>query len=254
MAKQCFFCLNPVDSAEHLWSEWILKEIKPTEPIRFAKGKHPPKWIDNPEVRITCVCHKCNNSWMSDIEIENKPHMLPMIRDHQTTLEPQQQKSLTRWAILKAIVLQGADRGRAPFYTDDERRDFKPPSSLIPAATHVWIGRYSEIGFHAGGTGILRPLENIPKAIHGLVTTIVVGHLAIQVLTLRVLPMFASSFMFANPLPAVEDNPGKWDLSLLGIWPVFGTLRWPPAVSFTSKGSDSIGKLVFRWKVGTDMG
>ncbi len=101
---------------------------------------------------------------------------------------------------------------------------------------------------------IFRQLENVPKAIHGLVTTIVVGHLALQVLTLQVLPMFSSRFMFANSFIAVEDNPWKWDVSLLDIWPVFGAVRWPPPVSFTLKWPNSIGRLAFRWKVGTDIG
>lgn len=186
---------------------------------------------------------------MSDIETENKPHMLQMIRDHRITLGPQQQKSLTRWAILKAMVLEGADRGRVPFYDQHERHSLKPLSSFIPVDTRVWIGRYSELGFHAGGTGIFRPLENVPGAIHGHVTTIVVGHLAIQVLTVHILPMFAHR----GSIP-LEDNPWKWDVSLLDIWPVFGDARWPPAVSFTTKWPDSIGRLVFRWKVGTDIG
>ena len=186
---------------------------------------------------------------MSDIETENKPHMLQMIRDHRITLEPEQQKSLARWAILKAIILEGADRGRVPFYGEDERRDLKPPSSFLPVGTHAWIGRFSELGFHAGGTRIVRPLENVAEAIRGLVTTIVVGHLAIQVLTVHVLPAFVDRASI--PL---EENPWKWDVSLLDIWPVFGAVQWPPAVSFTTKWPDSIGRLVFRWKVGADIG
>ncbi len=66
--------------------------------------------------------------------------------------------------------------------------------------------------------------------------------------------MFSSRFMFANSFIAVEDNPWKWDVSLLDIWPVFGAVRWPPPVSFTLKWPNSIGRLAFRWKVGTDIG
>lgn len=248
MSRQCLFCPQPADSKEHLWSDWILKELKPTEPIRFTLGKTKIKWIDNPEVLIKCVCYKCNNTWMNNIETENKLHMLPMLRGLPITLESLQQKSLARWAILKAMVLEAADRQRVPFYGQDERRDLKPPSLAIPVGTYVWVGRLSKLGYHTGSTGIFRPLENVPKAIHGLVTTIIVGHLAIQVLTLHVPPMFANSVI------AIEDNPWKWDVSLLDIWPVFGAVRWPPPVSFTLTWPNSIGRLVFRWKVGTDIG
>lgn len=248
MAKKCLFCQTPADSAEHLWSNWILKELKPTQPIRLTKGKNVAKWIDNPEVRITCVCQKCNNGWMNDIETENKPHMLLMMRDCQTTLEPQQQKSLARWAILKSMVLEAADRQRPPFYGETERHDLKPPSSFLPVGTSVWIARYSALGYHAGQTGIFRQVDNVPKAVRGLVTTIIVGHLVIQVRTVHVLPVFVD-----RPSIAVEDNPWKWDVSLLDIWPIFGTVRWPPPLSFTTKRDNSIGRLVLRWSVGTDI-
>ncbi len=131
-----------------------MEELKPTEPIRFALGKKIIKWLDNPEVRINCVCQKCNSTWMSDIENRNKPHMLPMLRDRPITLEPRQQKSLARWAILKAMVLEAADRKHLQFYGQDERRDLKPPSSFLPVGTSVWIGRLCKPGYHAGGTRV----------------------------------------------------------------------------------------------------
>ncbi len=252
MARQCIFCPRPVDSKEHLWSEWILEEFRSRpelqKPIRFSKGKTAARWIHNPEVLISCVCQGCNNGWMSDLEIHNKPHMLPMLLDKRVSLEPQQQKSLARWAILKAMVLEAANRERDSFYTDEERSTFKPPSSSIPVGTNVWIGRFSGIGFHTGGTGIFRPIGNIPQAIHGHVTTIVVAHLAIQVLTAHVLPGFANRGTIS-----LGQNPGKWDMNLLQCWPVFGSVQWPPPISFTPNGSDSIGSLVFRWKVGTNI-
>lgn len=251
MARRCIFCFRPADSAEDLWSGWILKEFKNRPeldaPIRFSKGKFT-SWRHNPEVRITCVCQSCNNGWMSDLETGNKPHMLPMMHGRRITLAPEQQKLLSRWAILKAMVLEGANRERNPFYSEEERRLFKPPSSSMTVGTRVWIGHFSGLGFHTGGTGIFRPLEKIPKAIHGHITTIVLAHLAIQVLTAHVLPMFAGR----NIIP-LDQNPGKWDVSLLECWPIFGSIRWPPAVPFTPRGSNSIGRLVFRWKIGTDI-
>lgn len=71
------------------------------------------QWIGKPEVRVKCVCQGCDNGWMSAIENENKPHMLAMINDKPTVLAPSQQKLLTRWAILKAMVRTERDAGRA---------------------------------------------------------------------------------------------------------------------------------------------
>lgn len=193
MPKCCLFCPNPVDSAEHLWSDWILKDLKPVEPIRVKFGKTMSEWVDNPEVRIKCVCQKCNNGWMSDIENENKPHMLAMMNDRQVLLTPIQQKLLTRWAILKAMVLDGSSKRRLiKFYSDSERTGMKPPLRSIPVGTFAWIGRLSVSAFHAGLTDTFGEINKVPKAFHGCVTTIIVGYLVIQVFTVHVLAMFGS--------------------------------------------------------------
>lgn len=248
MPRQCLFCENRVDSAEHIWSDWILKDLKPAEPIRRQIGRHTDVYTDDPEVLVRCVCQRCNNGWMSDFENENKPHISAMMHDHPITLEPLQQKSLTRWAILKAMILDAANRQRPRFYGEFERKSLKPPMLALPVSTLVWIGRFSNIGFHAGETAVWAAIDGIPKAMHGCVTNIVVGHLAIQVLTPHVPPMFCSRAR------DVEGRPGKWAQNLLDIWPVFGAVHWPPPLSFTRRGEDSIGALVYRWKVGQNVG
>src|SRR5579864_5161898 len=136
MSRKCLFCPNPVDSAEHLWSDWILEDLKPVEPIHIKFGKTFAKWVDDPEVRIRCVCQRCNNGWMSSIESENKPHMLAMMNDKSTLLAPTQQKLLTLWAILKAMVLDGSSRSLCSHvYTASERGAMKPPSRSLPVGT-----------------------------------------------------------------------------------------------------------------------
>lgn len=248
MPRKCLFCENPVDSAEHVWSDWILKDLKPAEPIRRQIGRHTDVYTDDPEVLVRCVCQRCNNGWMSDIENENKPQISAMMRDHPVVLEPLQQKSLTRWAILKAMIIEATNRQRPHFFSEFEKTSLKPPTSALPAASLVWIARFSNIGFHAGGTDIWAAIDGIPKAMHGSVTNIVVGHLAIQVLTPHVPPMFTSRAR------DVESRPGEWERNLVNIWPVFGAVHWPPSLSFTLQGPDSIGALINRWKLGQNIG
>jgi len=251
MPRKCLFCPNPVDSAEHLWSDWILEDLKPVEPIHIKFGKTFAKWVDDPEVRIKCVCQKCNNGWMSAIESENKPHMLAMMNDKPTLLLPTQQKLFTRWAILKSMILDGSfpQRRPIPFYTECERTGMKPLSRALPVNTLTWIGRLEVKAFHAGLTNTFGEINGIPKAFQGCVVTIIVGHLVIQVLTMHVLPMFAT-----NRIRPV-DKPGAWDVDLLEIWPVFGEKSWPPRISFVLKGRTPhhIAHLINRWKIGEDI-
>jgi hypothetical protein len=246
--RQCLFCANRVDSAEHVWSDWILKELNPTQPIRIRIGKRTDRYSDNPEVLINCVCQKCNNGWMSNLESENQRQIGAMIHDQRIELEPAMQKALARWSVLKAMVIEAANRQRTHFYDESERQSLKPPLSAIPVRTCVWIGRFSESSFHVGGTSVWGPIANIPKALHGCVTTLVIGHLVIQIFTQHVLPMFVT-----RPLN-VQCTPGPWDTSLLQIWPAFGAVRWPPSISFTKRMPNQIGALINRWKTGEDVG
>jgi len=248
MAKQCLFCPRAVDSAEHVWSDWILEDLKPVQPIHITIGKTMSKWVDNPEVRVRCVCQKCNNGWMSDIENENKPHMLAMMNDKPTVLQPKQEKLLTRWAILKAMVIDGSSKRRTPFYSESERSGMKPPLRSLPVGTITWIGRLSVKAFHAGLTDTFGEIRNVPKAFHCCVTTIIVGHLVIQVVTMHVIAPFAT--LRVHPV----DNPGAWDVNLLELWPVFGDKSWPPPFSFGLKGTTHhIARLVNRWKIGENI-
>jgi len=246
--RQCLFCKNPVDSAEHVWSDWILKELKPTQPIRIRIGKRSDRWSDTAKMTVNCVCQKCNNGWMSDLENDNRPQIRSMIHDRGIDLEPTAQKELSRWSVLKAMVIEAADRQRNPFYDESERKNLKPPSSVLPVRTSVWIGRYFDSSLHAGGTLVSGNIGRIPNALHGSVTTIVVGHLAVQIFTEHVPPMFATWSL------NIRCFPGPWDRSLVRIWPVFGPVRWPPPVSFTKTVPNHIGALVNRFKTGEDVG
>ena len=248
MAKQCLFCLKTVDSAEHIWSDWILEDLQLYTPIRIRIGRKTDRWKDNPEMLVNCVCQRRNNEWMSDLENENKPHMRLMMNDKSVILEPEQQKLLARWAVLKAIVIEATNRHRPPFYEERERKGLVPPSPFLPVGTAVWLGRIPMKGFHAGGTDIWRAINKIANALRGCVTTIIVGHLVFQALTVHVLPVFVS----CRIVP--ECEPGTWDSKLLDIWPIFGTHRWPPPVSFARKGIDSIGWLILRYSLGENIG
>jgi hypothetical protein len=244
---QCLFCPNTVDSREHVFSDWILKEIKPSEPIHIKIAKRTSKWVNNREMRVKCVCHYCNNGWMSDLESANQQHMRAMIHDESIALKPAQLKLLALWITLKAMVLDGSSNLRIPFYSQPERQGIKPSSPSVPIGTTAWIGRLSSSQFHAGLTDTFGDISNVPKAFRGCVTTIVVGHLVIQVVTMHVIPIFATRRMIPN------YKSGAWDVNLLDIWPIFGDVTWPPALSFTLEGNDSIGRLVNRWKIGADI-
>jgi hypothetical protein len=66
MPPQCLFCDQPAGSREHLWGAWIHRR-KNFGPLKISIAGSPEKIINNPEQKISTVCRKCNNGWMSDL-------------------------------------------------------------------------------------------------------------------------------------------------------------------------------------------
>ena len=226
MTRQCLFCPNPVDSAEHIGSDWILEDLKQSVDIKITIGKSGSIWIDSPEVLIKCVCKTCNNGWMSELENANKFPIHAMINNEPCGLTKRDQNKLARWAVMKAMVLDSCNPARRPFYVEAERENLKS-SSIVPARTLVWIGQFSAKGFHFGGTDIWGEIEKIAKASHGCVTSMDIGHLVMQVLSVHVISQFAQQNV------NIGCRMGDWRNSLLDIFPVTDSLRWPPNVTFT---------------------
>ncbi len=184
---------------------------------------------------------------MSQCEEVNKPAIRAMINDEPCGLTKSDQKKLSRWAILKAMVVDSINPARPLFYTQSERAELKEHSAL-PNRTLVWLGRLSRKAYHASGTDIWGDIEKIPKSSHGDATTIIVGHLLFQILTLHVRGQFASQAV------QIGCRPGDWSANLLDIWPTVGPLQWPPNVSFTFAGTDSVVNVLNRWKIGENIG
>ena len=244
--QQCLFCPNPIDSAEHIWSDWILEDLKLATPIRVTVGRDST-WVKSPTIKVECVCRACNNGWMSRLEESSKLIIHAMINDDPCGLSKRDQNKLSRWAVLKAMVLDFCNPKRALFYTQAEREALK--DSIIPDRSLIWLGRFPKKAFHVGGTDIWGEIQEIPKAGHGCVTTIIAGHLVFQVLTFHVLMK-----QFASEQINVGCKPGNWNFNLLDIWPIANPLRWPPDISFTERGTSGIVTLLDRWKLGENIG
>lgn len=249
MPRQCLFCPNPVDSAEHIWSDWILNDLKQAPSIRVAIGKKEPVWLADPNVTIECVCRNCNNGWMSRLEEANKLAIRAMINNESCGLTKSDQERLSRWAVLKAMVLESCNDDRQLFYNRTQRTELKT-SSTVPSRTLVWLGRLSTKGFHAGGTDAWGDIDAIPRASHSCVTTVVAGHLVVQILTVRVIEQFATQAV------NIGCKMGDWNATLLGIWPSLGLVVWPPELSFVlaRDSPHCIATVINRWKLGTNVG
>lgn len=236
--RNCIFCGRIPVTQEHIVPEWVGKVIK----------KHPRPFLSRETMyrRLTvgdqvvseriyqsnnpldfiakCVCGRCNSGWMSTIEGKAKPIVSRMILGESVTLSVHDQRAVSAWAALKAIVGRYAH----------EDTDAAPPEFLRymfkhqqpPPGFRVWLSAYdgNTPAWYEGHTisAIPHP-PDFASARKDLLVSLILGNLAIKVLGVR----------GRRPV----DPPAEY---YTRVWLRSRTTRtWPPPLYFT----DSILRL-----------
>jgi hypothetical protein len=180
---------------------------------------------------------------MSDLEGEVKPVLGSLIHDVALPLSEESQRVISAWSIKMGMVLEAIDRQRWKVYSTEERLALKS-ERVIPERSLIWLGCFSGKGFYVGGTDVQLDVGAITKAADGCVTTLIVGRVAIQVLTVHYTPQFTGR-QFIN---CIANLP--WDRFLVDIWPPKDRAIWPPPESLTHSGQSHFIKLRDRWRYG----
>src|SRR5258708_6671786 len=176
---------------------------------------------------------------MSDLESENIPIIGRLMENTATPLDAAQQTSLALWSVMKAMVLDGVNaKNRGHFFTRNECEAFRL-QRRIPDKTVVQIGAYVRSGYSADGTIVWFDFPNAPKAAKASVSTFVIGHLVIQVVTVHHEPGHENA-----PVQGVMIRDGEWGTLLSRICPR-GTQsgRCPPQASFSNRGESTTAML-----------
>jgi hypothetical protein len=104
------------------------------------------------DVIVRDICTTCNNGWMSQLEQQVKPILMPMLLDQSRTLTAPEQHTLAMWATKTALTMQGANIGGERFTPAADYHWFHDHVAPLPNA-HIWLCRY-------GGQG------NWPLSVH----------------------------------------------------------------------------------------
>ena len=148
---------------------------------------------------------------MSELEQSSIPILGALLQDISTPLDFAQQKTLSLWMTKTAMILEAVKKPANRFFTQTERVPLRT-RSIIPSRTTSWLGRYSGNSLGAYGTDLSIELPNAPHAAIGYATTVIVGHVVLQLLGLHLLSK-TSNEVEAQP------RPGPWEETLFRIWP-----------------------------------
>jgi hypothetical protein len=110
-------------SREHVFSDWLLKELECEKlPMNFYRRAGDGSITDhrsgiaNSSFKLKEICEDCNNGWMSRLEDSAKPVIVDLIRKQRTldSLAEEERRILAKWAGKTALVESRAIGAECP--------------------------------------------------------------------------------------------------------------------------------------------
>jgi hypothetical protein len=122
----CFFCMRDAKlTREHVIPRWLRGPLADTPRwesamwyrTEFSMDSSPPLRKRLTDQVLRRVCGTCNSGWMSDLEVEVRPLLEPLIAGEVLVVSGSDQELLRRWALKTAAALgplQGAADAVSP--------------------------------------------------------------------------------------------------------------------------------------------
>lgn len=169
-------------------------------------------WM-NPSIKTTykAVCKKCNNGWMSGVENATKPILAPMVRGQTVSLSADDRAVLSSWAVKTAMVFEHMSSKTLRYWREEERRAFAASPHRPPAGTEVLAASYvgSRLAFAYPGVHTIGRISGDRPVVPALRTTLVVGHVVLQVLSDRYEEV-TGSVGWSTPTPGYDRTMLLW--------------------------------------------
>lgn len=116
MARTCVFCGGSPTTKEHLWPDWARRLLAEAGPLphrmqldRQGQDSELREWLREAySMTVRCVCAKCNNGWMSELESRARELFHPMLHGRGRVLHRGGQATLGAWALKTAMMFEHA--------------------------------------------------------------------------------------------------------------------------------------------------
>jgi hypothetical protein len=249
--RLCIFCGEPANSREHIFAEWLHpylpKNDEQNHASRFIVMDRDQDVVtdkrrsgEGHSGRLKVVCADCNTGWMSRLQNQTKPFLLPMVRGKQIPLFIRQQQLLSAWATMFVMVVEQRENDSRVVACSQEERTSFMETRRTPATWKVWVGHYTRelwvpIIVHTTAQVVPSlaeefayiPQNGVPIVPNTHATTFVVGELFFHV--------------FGSGLPGVVRKQEIAPDAMPRIWPFRSSPVWfPPKIKLTDRDADEI--------------
>lgn len=248
--RKCIFCGeggksgNPM-SEEHLWSEWmapLLPKNKGTRYVEYAesfRATQPagPKLLRDRQggaidKRYKVVCKRCNETWMSAMEMAVRPRLIPLIKGEPILLGECDRQMLADWIMLKAFVVEHTsyrDFPAEPISSQQDREYFMLLRQL-PFGVRIWIAQHTSpekwrsavFGHNFGAAPPHGPLPPPPRPKNTQIITLGIGALLVHIFWTTSATLY-SWIKFEGLVPPFRE-----------LWPMTkDDIRWRPLLTIS---------------------
>lgn len=231
--RACVFCgFDGRLDQEHVIADWVGQELAGGDVGRGrhrrtrAFGELEAKWRGRMHTStVGTVCPDCNQHWMSDLETEVRPLLIPALHGFGVCYLAPGMTTLATWATKTALVIV-SDASSMPPEPFTEFFNKPTPSTT----TSVWIGAW-----HLGAQQHVRNrvfvnFHNDPTVTEGYSVSFTAGRAAFHV------------FHHWSGVPRQYGFEPPLTDALLKIWPLpSDPVSWPPRGSLTGEDLDAIG-------------
>jgi hypothetical protein len=149
---KCIFCDGCGLTKEHVWADW-LKPYLPKNVVNHQISREtifPARSFHDVQLRsgsvqsgrLRIVCLSCNTGWMSVLQNNTKPILMPLILGHEFTLTRRAQTTLAAWIAMFSMVAEFIDKTGTRIAISASDRLYLKDNILAPPTMKVWVGYY----------------------------------------------------------------------------------------------------------------
>jgi hypothetical protein len=243
-------------TSEHIWGDWVTKYVPRTmNKHQFANILIPkPGEPEPPIVRIRAgdplssqvpvVCGNCNSGWMSQLQNQAKPFLIPLFEGKECALAAEARTTVSAWIAMATMTSEHVSRDPKQIAISQAERDWLMNKRTPPDEWRIWIGRHRSQGWPGQWVHATFPVASAAKNITNEDRQPNTQTTAFQIGELFV---FVMSSIFPD-IPKVWDweNTPRARRCLRQLWPhVGGTLIWP-GLDMSDADADTFAKAFYR--------
>lgn len=227
----------PREMQDHYVGSTVIGATGTAEKIQHRTG-------DPHSRKIKCVCKKCNNEWMSRLQEDAKPFLVPMLRGNVVQLHKKAQTLVAGWVTMMVMVAEHLNDEMVAVPLSD--RQFLRCTKRPPDHWRIWIGRHHRNIHPLFNHNVLaltqKEIEGVTSGLMSdpstQTSTICLGkHLVIYVMSSTAVWGIVRRWKID---PRVSRN-------LTQVWPIRkSVVAWPPSSTLTDAGLDLLAQQFFR--------